>query len=750
MQQMHHTLKKDLTRTLLIWSGAFFIVLAIVFSLSCNTLQGYILKLIADHRLEYQTAEFARHIDENDRRSIREEGDALVEEPLISAMLLIDASGRLLSASIHSDERPILHLSQPVTPGNLQSLVSGIDHLHLFTRPVPGHRVPLALIMDDRPVRTTIFVTAAWAAALMLILVLLSITALHRALERRLIVPIYRVRQAVEREDVSDDSVVRLERELPEEASDILDIYQHLRHSHDDLKEHIMDMMQVLPACFWWSTDGIRYSGISGKSMQILNIPPDSLQRQELWSWGPAEGQRLSNKARLQDAIRKQREHLDFAYQGRIGNEVRWFGETITICYDRKGRLDCVYGIINDISVRKQQQQIMDEQMQMAERMDTTATLVGGIAHEFNNALAGMQGNLYLIRQQLTDDQSRERLDRIETLIRRSAGMIEQMLVFARKSQIKQVRTDLKRFMRDFEAIIRPTLDHDTRLELQLPATDEQLAVHADQAKLQEALTHLIHNAVQATRETPAPAIRMSLERFDADEEFIQSYPHVSSRKLVRLRISDNGEGIGEDIQKHIFEPFFTTREVGQGTGLGLPMVYGYVRRLGGSIHVHSAPGEGTDIDLYLPRQADEIRADEHSGEIIHGHGETILVIDDEPAFREAACQVLEGLGYRPLAACDGQEGLRRFEEHRQDIALIVLDVVMPGKSGPQVAESIRAVDAKLPILFSTAFDLTDSITGIIATEHTDMIHKPFRVSVLSQAIRRLLSPAGEEHPERP
>ncbi|MDX8407351.1 MAG: response regulator, partial [Mariprofundaceae bacterium] len=695
--------------------------------------------LMAEHRLQYQASEFAKHLDEHDAKSIQEEGDALIEQPLISAILLIDASGQLLHASITKDEKATLQLTHPLTMDNLDMLVRSLGHLHIYTRKIPGHNSSIALIMDDRPVTIAIIATTAWTGLLMIALVALSIIGLHRVLERRLIRPVSRVRESLHQNAMSQQSLDELEAELPEEASEILDVYQHLRHSHDDLKEHIMDMMQVLPACFWWSNDGVHYSGISGKSTQVLNIPPEALQNQRLWSWGPADGQSIANMTQLSDAIKQQKEHLDFAYQTHSEGDERWFGETITVCYDRKGKLDCVYGIINDISTRKQQQQLMTNQLQMAERMDTTATLVGGIAHEFNNALAGMLGNLYLLRQQARDDKSLERLGRIETLIQRSADMIEQMLVFARKSQLRPKRTDMGRFVRDFETIIRPSLKHGVQFELSLDHHVKDLAIYADQAKLQEAMTHLLHNARQAVAHVDNPLIRLHLESFNADDDFIKSCPNLSSRKLIHLCMSDNGEGIPEEIQKHIFEPFFTTREVGQGTGLGLPMVYGYVRQLGGCIHVNSEVGRGTRIDIYIPRKEDDINANEHSGEIIRGHGETILVVDDESAFREAACEVLEGLGYQYIAATSGQQGVEKFKQQQAEIRLVIMDVVMPGLNGTQAAERIRAINPDIPILFATAFDLTDTIASHAATPHTGTLHKPFRVSLLSQSVQKLL-----------
>lgn len=746
MPHAHHTLKQDLTRTLLVWSGLFFVFLGIVFLLSFNALRGYILDLMAEHRLQYQAAEFAKHLDQNDDKSIQEEGDALIEQPLISAILLVDASGQLMHASITPGEKTRLQLSRPLTSSNLASLVGSLNHLKLYTREIPGHHASLALIMDDRPVTMAILATTAWTALLMLLLLGISIFGLHRSLDRRLVSPLERVRASIESRGMpSEDSIVRLENELPEEAAEILDVFQQLRHSHQDLKEHIVEMMQLLPACFWWSTDGRHYAGASSKSVQVLKLPPDALAGSKLWSWGVADATALANRQQLAEAIRRGDTHVDLAYPIHQDGDERWFGESLTIRYDHHGEIDCIYGIINDISARKRQQQVLSEQIQMAERMDTTATLVGGIAHEFNNALAGMQGNLYLVRQHIVDAKDIERLDRIENLIRRAASMIEQMLVFARRSQLRPERIDLVRFLREYEVIVRPTLSQNIRFTIELPDADEPALLFADAGKLQEALTHLLHNAVAAVADREHPDVRLSLDCFDADEDFIRMHPKLASRRLVRIRMQDNGCGIPEEVRKHIFEPFFTTREVGQGTGLGLPMVYGFVRRLGGIIQVDSVPGEGTTIDLYLPRREEQdMEPGEHSGEILHGHGETILIVDDEDAFRETAAEVLAGLGYRTRTASSGRKALEIFGEHGDEIALVVLDVVMPDLNGTETAMQLRRIRNDIPILFATAYDLTHTLNGMAHLSGTDIIHKPFRIAALSQSVQKLLTEAVE------
>ncbi|MDQ6995862.1 MAG: response regulator [Mariprofundus sp.] len=744
MHQAHHTLKHDLTKTILLWSGLFFALLGILFMLTFHSLEVYILDLMADHRLSYQSSEFAKHMDQQDERSIREESDALIQDQMITAILMVDASGELMHVALSNNDAPQLQIKAPININNIDTQVAANANLHLYKRKIPGHNATLVLVLDDRPVEIAIFSATAWGALLMLLLVMLSIKALHVVLRRQLVEPVEHLREAVENNSLDDDAMHALEEQLPDEAADILDVFEQIKHASDDMKSQMTDLMSALPSCFWWSTDGKTYAGISEKCTAILNKAPDEIEGTRLWAWTETRAQLSGNLRQLQKAIATQHERLDFAYEVSSGDGPRWYGESVTLRYDKQGELEMIFGMINDISSRKTRQMEQAEQLEALRRMETTATLVGGIAHEFNNALAGMNGNVFLIKQSAEDEQTLNRVKRIEQLIERSAVMIDNMLSFAKKSASRPGPIDMVDFLEKFQIIALPMLPDQAQFNLNI---DKQMkndeaqtpVIRADKQKLQEVLMQLLQNANFAVDSVNMPRISIGLESLDADEDFLHKFPHIASSNLIHLQVQDNGEGIAEDVLGRIFDPFFTTREVGQGTGLGLSMVYGYIHQIGGAIHVESLEGSGTTFHIYLPKSTASSFA-KHQGKLLRGHGEKILVVDDDQVFRESTCEVLGRMGYQTIEAWDGKEAVQCFKQHQGEIRLILMDILMPGLTGIQASRRIRKISPDVSIIFLTAYDRTQPLEPEVYEDNAELINKPFRISVLSQAIQKALS----------
>lgn len=599
---------------------------------------------------------------------------------------------------------------------------------------------------SDLPVETAIATTMGWIAVFLLILLLIAVKGLHYSLNKQLVEPVEALQIAVENRATTQDDIETLLTHLPYEASRVLDLYDRLKHSHDDLRSRVVDMMEALPTCFWWSLDGKKYEGISSKSISLLKQSSDEVIGQLLWSWLNSRAQSSGNAAILMQAIKRREDRVDFAYQAEIDGQTRWFGESVTLCYNRDGMLDIMYGIINDISTRKNRQQAEAEQLELSQRMDSTATLVGGIAHEFNNALAAMNGNIFLIKQSTKDAVTRQRIGRVEALIQHSATMIEQMLAFARKSSMRPKPVNIIEFMKQFQLALQPKLASNIHFDLQLNrlnAAAETTTVQADPAKLQEALMQLVNNACAATEEISFPQITIDANTLDVDEAFLRRYPHLSSSHLVHIQVRDNGCGISKEIRNKIFEPFFTTREIGKGTGLGLPMAYGYMRQLGGCLEVDSQPDCGATFHIYLPRVIVP-KASQHADSLLTGNGETILVVDDEHIFRESTCEVLQRMGYKTVDADSGKNAVHIFDQYRNEIQLVFMDILMPGMTGIQASRKIREINPTIPIIFLTGYDRTQPLEAEVYEDHSELINKPFRISVLSQAIQKALKQSNQ------
>jgi CheY-like chemotaxis protein len=248
---------------------------------------------------------------------------------------------------------------------------------------------------------------------------------------------------------------------------------------------------------------------------------------------------------------------------------------------------------------------------------------------------------------------------------------------------------------------------------------------------------NLVNNARDALDGVENQCITIKLEAFHADDAFIESHPYFKAGSYAHLSIEDNGCGIPEDQLEHLFEPFFTTKEQGKGTGLGLAMVFGAVKMHDGFVEVESIDGEGSTFHVYLPLQkSGEIASVSlQEEEAAEGHGETILLVDDQQQVRETGKKVLEDLGYRVLIASNGQEAVEVFQSHSEEIELVILDIVMPTMGGDEAARCVRQINPQVKIIFSTGYDMNIQTN----MEKETIITKPFSIVQMSHLIRQQL-----------
>jgi len=393
--------------------------------------------------------------------------------------------------------------------------------------------------------------------------------------------------------------------------------------------------------------------------------------------------------------------------------------------------------ILRDVSTRKQ----AEAQLRQAQKMEALGTLVGGIAHDFNNTLAGMTGNLYLARKGLADrPEVMAKLRTVEQLGFRAAEMISQLLTFARKGVIRMQPFSLNPFAKEALKLAQVSIPENIKLRRSFCSYD--LKINGDATQLQQVLMNLLSNARDALRDVKKPEITVKLRDWRATAEFADQHPEISANRFAWLTVEDNGCGIPEDYLDKIFDPFFTSKGVGEGTGLGLAMTYGAVQSHGGILAVESEVGEGARFHVYLPLLDDTTVSSDSPNEArgnepLTGHGEMILLADDQANVRTTVKDLLVSLNYHVLEAANGREAVETFSVHSGKISLLLLDVIMPELGGVEAARSIREITPDIPAIFATGYDQEQVLSEPMP--HTLVLTKPFSIGALSQSLSTLL-----------
>jgi len=390
-------------------------------------------------------------------------------------------------------------------------------------------------------------------------------------------------------------------------------------------------------------------------------------------------------------------------------------------------------------------QRLLEEQFRQAQKMESVGTLVGGIAHDFNNMLAGMLGQLYLVRYALQAGdfgaanvgRMVERINAVDKQGRLAADVIAQLMTFARKGQVVMDRLDVNRLVADAMRLHRVSIPENIVIRAHL---GDALEVQGDTGMIQQMLLNLLTNARDALQDQPKPEIHIHLSRFVPDDGFLKVHADFQAIAYACLEVRDNGCGMGREQMSRIFDPFFTTKPVGKGTGLGLAMLYGAMQTHHGHVLVDSELGEGSGFRLFFPlldgvgESAAEI---EHV--LLRGGGQTILLVDDESVLIEVIGQALQMVGYQVLTAGNGEEAVRCFSEHSDQIKLVILDVVMPKKGGMEAAEDIRRIVPDMPVILHTGYGEEAKLDAAQSWKACRVVKKPANIEQLSRIIAELL-----------
>ncbi|MHC2019936.1 CHASE3 domain-containing protein [Methylobacterium sp. CM6247] len=402
---------------------------------------------------------------------------------------------------------------------------------------------------------------------------------------------------------------------------------------------------------------------------------------------------------------------------------------------------------ISDMTKRAQAEGVLRE----AQKMQAIGQLTGGIAHDFNNLLQVILGNLEFVRAKLTDDAKLQaRIERAAWAAQRGATLTGQLLSFARKQPLAPAAIDLAETMPDLIPLLRRTLGE--HIEVRYVETAGLWPAMADPAQLESAVLNLALNA----RDAMPGGGRLTIELGNKvlDQEYARRHAEVVAGDYTMVAVSDTGHGMTPEVTARVFEPFFTTKPDGKGTGLGLAMVFGFVKQSGGHVKIYSEPGDGTAVKIYLPRAIGTVAAiGQRSGvpmELPRGSA-TVLVVEDEAAVREIACAILSDLGYRVLEASDGEEALRVFGAHTASVDLLLTDVVLPGMvRGRELSERITAIRPDVKVLFMSGYTENSIVHHGRLDDGVQLIGKPFKREQLACKVAEVLGTSATSGAEAP
>jgi PAS domain S-box-containing protein len=414
--------------------------------------------------------------------------------------------------------------------------------------------------------------------------------------------------------------------------------------------------------------------------------------------------------------------------------EGRW-----TLVLDEAGRPKSVLAINTDVTERHK----LEQQFLRAQRMESLGTLAGGIAHDLNNLLAPIVMGVDLLKQFVTEEEPLHVIRNIERSARRGTDLVKQVLSFARGVEGARVAISLAHVVREVELIVQNTFPKNITFETHVPP-DLPLII-GDPTQLNQVLLNLCVNARDAMPD--GGRLTISGRATVIDGQYAAMNRGVATGAYVRIEVADTGCGMPREVIDRIFEPFFTTKELGKGTGLGLSTVLGIVRSHGGFVNVYSEVGKGSTFTLHLPAQSDDAPG---AGAVTiaterlpRGNGELILVVDDEASVRDVTRQTLESFGYRVVTAEDGAQAVGLYARHRDAVAAVLTDMMMPVMDGPALIAALQRIDPGIRIIAASGLSTNGNVARAVHAGVKHFLAKPYTADAMLTLLKEVLAKPG-------
>lgn len=414
----------------------------------------------------------------------------------------------------------------------------------------------------------------------------------------------------------------------------------------------------------------------------------------------------------------------------------KWFHVTSSPVLAPDRKIQYIVHVARDIS----EQKLLEKNFLQAQKMESVGRLAGGVAHDFNNILSAINGYAELILLKMPKDSPfREEITIILESGKRASRLTKQLLAFSRKQITHKELLNINSEIKESQKMLGRLLGEHIEIAF-FPAPDLGL-IKADRSQMEQVLLNLAINSRDAMPQ--GGKLTIETARVLLDEEFSHLHNNLAPGDYIVLSVSDTGEGIAENVQEHIFEPFFTTKEQEKGTGLGLATIHGIIQQHNGYISVYSEPGQGTTFKIYLPRawetKEERIKKPPLINEF-QPEGNTILVVEDDEVVRTLVQRCLEDYGYRILTATDGTDGLHCFRQHREEIDLLLSDMIMPNMGGAELAEAILRETPDMKVIFMSGYTENFFLRQRALQGDINFIHKPIAVNELIKRIHFVLA----------
>jgi len=513
------------------------------------------------------------------------------------------------------------------------------------------------------------------------------------------------------------------------------------RRSEEDLRKSEA-MLRLLfernPLPTWlYEVDTLKFLQVNDAAVRMYGFSAEEFANMTILDIRP-ESQRQEARAHISAMEAQYEEHGFWLHQGKDGKSYEVELNSHELMYAGK-RVRLV--VAQDVGERKN----LEVQLRQSQKMEAIGRLAGGVAHDFNNLLMVIKGHTELLLNVMPpSDPIGRKIEQIDRSADRAASLTRQLLAFSRLQVLQPQVINLNSIVEEMGKLLPRLIGED--IELVIRSEKNLGTIRADASQMEQVMMNLAVNARDAMPNGGKLLIETS--NVELDRTYTAGHPLMQSGPYVQLVVSDSGTGMDAETQAHIFEPFFTTKEKGKGTGLGLATVYGIVKQSGGFIWVYSELDKGTSFKIYLPRLnqvEDHVDTAKPAVEIPNGT-ETILLAEDEQDVREIAREFLESGGYRVIEAKDGKEALELAKENRDQIDLLVSDMVMPGMTGQQLAERLRKDQPEISVVFMSGYSEHAATEMADADPSVRLLSKPFSRNTILRGVREILNAKAQRN----